>query len=127
MENPSLGDNQKAVLFHQKTERPFSGALLYNRAAGVYSCANCRSDIFLSQSKYDSGSGWPSFDAALPGSVITSTDTSHGMVRQEAKCANCGGHLGHVFADTRTNTGDYYCINSLALDFSADESEDIPT
>lgn len=118
MKNPNLTKEQQAVLFEKATEAPFSGAFLYNKDAGVYVCANCGAALFRSNTKYDSHCGWPSFDQAIPGAVTESTDTSHGMVRTEITCANCGGHLGHVFDDGPIETtGLRYCINSLSLDF----------
>ena len=117
-QNPKLSAEQKAVLFEGATERPFSGALLDEKRDGVFACANCGAALFTSDTKFDSGSGWPSFDAALDGAVELREDDSHGMQRVEASCSNCGGHLGHVFPDgPRDTTGERYCINSLCLDF----------
>lgn len=116
--NPNLTDEQKAVLFDKGTEAPFTGTFLYNKDAGVYVCANCEEPLFSSERKYDSNCGWPSFDNAIEGAVIETVDTSHGMIRTEITCANCGGHLGHVFEDGPIETtGLRYCINSLSLDF----------
>lgn len=116
--NPNLTNEQQAVLFDKATERPFSGKLLHVTDEGIYVCANCGTQLFASDNKYDSGCGWPSFDRALPGSVKFDTDRSHGMVRTAVTCATCGGHLGHAFPDGPVETtGDRYCINSLALDF----------
>lgn len=121
--NPNLNDEQKAVLFDKATEVPFSGAWLDHADDGTYTCANCGAKLFESSTKYDAHCGWPSFDAAIPGSAINSLDTSHGMQRTEVTCANCGGHLGHVFPDeTVETTGDWYCINSLSLGFSGKKS-----
>lgn len=117
-QNPDLTDEQKAVLFERQTEAPFSGSLLHVTDDGTYVCANCGAKLFDSSAKYDSGCGWPSFDRAIPRSVKFDTDRSHGMVRTEVSCANCGGHLGHAFPDgPAETTGDRYCMNSLALDF----------
>lgn len=117
--NPDLSDEQKAVLFEGATERPYSGTLLHVAADGTFTCANCYSPLFASDAIYDSGSGWPSFDDALPGSVVLREDNSHGMLRTEVVCASCGGHLGHRFPDgPPETTGQRYCINSLALDFT---------
>jgi len=119
MRNPSLSPEQQAVLFDKATETPFSGKWLENHDDGTYNCANCGAKLFDSQTKYESGCGWPSFDRAIKGSVVFAEDTSHSMVRTEVTCANCGGHLGHIFPDgPKETTGDRYCINSLALDFT---------
>lgn len=116
--NPNLTEEQKAVLFQGATEPPFSGALLDEHGDGMFRCANCQSLLFDSNSKFDSGSGWPSFDTAIPGAINAREDTSHGMVRTEITCASCGAHLGHLFPDgPRDTTGLRYCVNSLALDF----------
>lgn len=116
MDNPTLSDEQKRVLFDKATEAPFSGALLHATEAGEYVCANCQAKLFTSQHKYDSGCGWPSFDQAIKGAITYTDDTSHGMIRTEITCAQCGGHLGHVFPDgPRETTGQRYCVNSLSL------------
>ncbi|HTK39676.1 MAG TPA: peptide-methionine (R)-S-oxide reductase MsrB [Patescibacteria group bacterium] len=117
--NQQLTDQQKAVLFDKATEAPFSGELLHNDATGVYRCANCDAELFRSGTKFDSGSGWPSFDDALPGSVTFIDDESHGMIRTEIACAKCGAHLGHIFPDgPKDTTGMRYCVNSLSLNFT---------
>jgi len=119
MQNPKLTPEQKAVLFDKATEVPFSGALVYTFDTGDYMCANCGSKLFTSDAKFNSDCGWPSFDQAVEGAIETSTDTSHGMMRTEITCANCGGHLGHVFEDgPKETTGLRYCVNSLSLDFT---------
>jgi len=124
MKNNALSDEQKAVLFNKATEAPFTGKYLDNKEAGMYSCANCNAQLFSSDTKFDSGCGWPSFDQALPGAVSEILDTSHGMNRTEIVCATCGGHLGHVFDDgTVDTTGLRYCVNSLSLDFLNKEGE----
>lgn len=121
--NPNLSDEQMAVLFSKATEAPFSGKWLDHHADGAYTCANCGALLFNSSSKYDSHCGWPSFDEAIQGAVTYHEDTSHGMKRTEICCANCGGHLGHVFPDgPAETTGQRYCINSLSLDFSDSET-----
>ena len=114
----TLTADQKAVLFEKATETPFSGAFLYNEKDGTYTCANCDAALFVSDSKYNSHCGWPSFDDAIAGAVTETTDVSHGMRRTEITCTQCGGHLGHVFDDGPIETtGLRYCINSLSLDF----------
>lgn len=117
--NPNLTDEQKRVLFGKGTEPPFSGELLHNSETGVYSCANCGVELFISDTKFDSGSGWPSFyEPANSKSVKLEKDISLGMERTEVLCANCGAHLGHVFDDAHDQpTGQRYCVNSLSLDF----------
>jgi peptide-methionine (R)-S-oxide reductase len=119
-----LSPQQYAVLRQAATERPFSGEYVRNKANGTYHCAACGNPLFSSETKYDSGSGWPSFwDVVEAGKVELKTDTSHGMVRTEVLCARCGSHLGHLFDDgPRDTTGLRYCINSLALGFEPDES-----
>lgn len=116
-----LTPEQYAVLREGATEAPFSGALLHNKATGDYRCAACGSVLFDSETKFDSGSGWPSFfDAKTSTAVTLQTDTSHGMERTEVVCATCGGHLGHMFNDAHDQpTGNRFCINSAALDFEA--------
>jgi len=118
-QNPELTPDQLAVLFDKATEPPFTGALLNNKDAGDYTCANCGTMLFHSDNKYDSGSGWPSFDTAVVDAIKTSTDTSHGMERIEISCANCGGHLGHLFNDgPKETTSQRFCVNSLSLQFT---------
>lgn len=106
-------------MFKKGTEAPFTGQFLHNKDNGMYVCANCGAGLFSSDTKFDSGSGWPSFyDVAKNGSVKLVVDNSHGMQRTEVVCANCGGHLGHVFDDAYDQpTGQRYCINGCALDF----------
>ena len=105
------------ILREKGTEKPFSGKYLYNKADGTYVCGACGNPIFSSADKYDSGSGWPSFDKAIPNSVNLTLDTSHNMIRTEVSCAKCGSHLGHVFNDGPTSTGKRFCINSMSMDF----------
>lgn len=119
-----LTHEQYAVLRQCGTEPPFSGKFLYHKENGIYVCAACGNELFSSETKFDSGSGWPSFcDVISKGNVETRVDKSHGMIRIEVRCANCGGHLGHVFDDGPTPTGIRYCINSAALDFRPEKDQ----
>ena len=113
--NPNLSDEQKRVMFERGTEPPFSGNLVAPNTAGEYACANCGAPLFAQTAKFESGTGWPSFDQAIPGAVVEVEDSSHGMRRIEVSCAQCGAHLGHVFPDGPTETGQRYCINSVCL------------
>jgi len=113
-----LTPEQFNICWEKGTERPFSGALLHNRKTGIYHCVCCDAPLFESSSKFDSGCGWPSFDRAIPDAVRYEEDRSHGMRRIEILCANCGSHLGHVFPDGPTETGQRYCVNSLSLAFT---------
>jgi peptide-methionine (R)-S-oxide reductase len=113
-----LTPDQFDVLRRAATERPFTGELLNNKETGMYQCAGCGADLFSSDTKFESGSGWPSFyDVAASENVETHEDRTHGMVRTEVNCRRCGGHLGHVFPDGPNPTGLRYCINSCALNF----------
>lgn len=104
------------VLREKGTEAPFSGKLVHDKRKGTYTCKVCGASLFSSDAKFDSGTGWPSFDQALPGAVKETDDFSHGMTRTEITCAKCGSHLGHVFNDGPTKTGMRYCLNSVCLD-----------
>jgi len=109
------------VTQHAGTERAFTGIYWDNHDDGVYRCIVCDTPLFSSDTKFESGTGWPSFSDAIDGAVETRTDSSHGMVRTEAVCANCGAHLGHVFPDGPTDTGLRYCMNSASLRLDTDD------
>jgi len=119
-----LTPEQYRVLREAGTERAFTGIYNDNKAPGIYRCAGCGTELFRSDEKYDSGSGWPSFIApASNDAVIEHEDISHGMRRVEVRCATCDGHLGHVFPDGPGPTGLRYCMNSASLDFAAKKDE----
>ncbi|WP_435746513.1 peptide-methionine (R)-S-oxide reductase MsrB [Microbacterium sp. PMB16] len=119
-----LGDEQYAVLRQAATERAWTGELLDEKRSGLYTCGACDAELFKSGTKFDSGCGWPSFyESIRPDAVQLIEDTSLGMERTEVRCANCGSHLGHVFPDGfGTPTGDRYCMNSIAMNFTPDAS-----
>ena len=118
----TLTDEQYEVLREQGTERPYSGEHVDRDEDGTYSCAGCGAELFSGETKFDAHCGWPSFwDAADEDAVERRPDHSQGMERTEVVCAECGGHLGHVFQDGPEPTGERFCINSVALDFEPDE------
>lgn len=113
-----LTPEQYRVLRLKGTERPFSGKLLHNKEQGIYSCAGCGAPLFRSDDKFESGCGWPSFLAPISEDAVEERpDDSHGTMRKEIVCSNCGGHLGHVFDDGPKPTGLRYCVNSVSLGF----------
>ena len=117
-----LSPERYAILRQAATEPAFTGPLLHVDQDGGFHCAGCNTLLFMSGSKFDSGSGWPSFDTAV-GPVIEKQDKSHGLVRTEVLCGACGGHLGHLFDDGPTETGLRYCVNSLSLEFDPETKE----
>ena len=113
-----LTEEQFRVCREQGTEAPFSGKLLHNKSDGIYRCVCCDTALFSSENKYDSGCGWPSFDAPINDTAIRYLkDLSHGMVRTEIRCGACDSHLGHVFEDGPQTTGERYCVNSVSMIF----------
>ena len=121
-----LTPEERQVILDHGTERPFCGTLLNNKMAGVYACRLCGLPLFKSDSKFESGTGWPSFTRPFdPQHVREIDDSSYGMVRTEIRCARCDGHLGHVFPDGPPPTGQRYCLNSASMEFFESEA-DIP-
>ena len=119
-----LTAEQYYVARQKGTERPFTGEYLNHKTDGTYTCVACDLPLFASDTKFESGTGWPSFwDAATEQNVTLETDHSHGMTRVEALCSRCGSHLGHVFPDGPAPTGQRYCINSLSLNFEPDQQD----
>jgi peptide-methionine (R)-S-oxide reductase len=115
-----LTPEQYQVLRGHGTERPGSCALNYEKRHGTFTCAGCGQPLFVSHTKFESGTGWPSFNDPLPGSVETTVDRSHGMTRTEVHCSRCGSHLGHVFNDGPPPTRLRYCMNGVAMNFQPD-------
>ncbi|NNF02237.1 MAG: peptide-methionine (R)-S-oxide reductase MsrB [Bacteroidia bacterium] len=120
-----LSAEEYRVLREKGTERAFTGEFYKHNESGVYTCAACQNPLFTSDTKYESGSGWPSFYAPIEeGKIKLLLDKTHGMTRVEIVCGNCGGHLGHVFEDGPQPTGQRYCVNSLSLDFVKKDTTD---
>lgn len=118
-----LSPDEYAVTRKGATERAFTGRYWDTKTPGTYQCVCCGTPLFSSETKYESGSGWPSFYAPIdPANIATEVDASHGMIRTEALCARCGAHLGHVFPDGPQPTGERYCMNSLSLKLVPEES-----
>lgn len=115
-----LTPEQYHILLEKGTELPYSGRYVHETKDGMYACVVCDAHLFSSKAKFDSGTGWPSFDEALPGAVELRADRSHGMHRTEVVCRNCGSHLGHLFDDGPTETGKRYCLNSVCLDLKSE-------
>ena len=111
-----LSDEEYKVLREKATEAPFSGKYVDEKRRGMYKCKACSNKLFNSDAKFDSGTGWPSFDEAIEGAVKFEVDMSHGIERTEVLCSKCGSHLGHIFDDGPTKTGKRYCMNSVCLD-----------
>lgn len=120
----TLSEEERHVILHEGTERPFCGHLLHNKEDGVYNCRLCALPLFHSRTKFESGTGWPSFTEPFdPDHIRTIRDTSHGMIRTEIRCRRCDAHLGHVFNDGPPPTGERHCLNSVSLTFVTDGSD----
>ncbi|GAB5558273.1 MAG: hypothetical protein SchgKO_24860 [Schleiferiaceae bacterium] len=123
-----LTAEEYSILRQKATERPFTGEYNMHFEEGTYNCAGCNAPLFSSDSKFDSHCGWPSFDAGIEsGAIVEVLDKSHGMIRTEIVCSQCGGHLGHVFNDGPTETGLRYCVNSVSVDFAPSGSDKTAT
>ena len=116
-----LSEEEYYILRQKGTEAPFSGKYVHEKKEGTYNCMACGNPLFSSGTKFDSGTGWPSFDEALPGAVTMHKDNSFGMGRTEVVCAKCNSHLGHVFDDGPTKTGKRYCVNSVCLNLKEEK------
>ena len=116
-----LSSDEYRILRQKGTEYPHTGKYNLHFDKGIYCCKACGTQLFESNSKFDSGCGWPSFDKAIEGTVEYQRDLSHGMIRTEILCSKCGGHLGHVFNDGPTDTGQRYCVNSISLNFNKED------
>jgi peptide-methionine (R)-S-oxide reductase len=117
----ALTPEQFQVLRQHGTERAGTSPLNVEKRSGTFTCAGCGQLLFTSDTKFESGTGWPSFFKPIEGAVATTTDSSYGMTRVEVHCAQCGGHLGHVFPDGPRPTGERYCMNGVALDFKPED------
>jgi len=118
----TLSPEQFHVLREHGTERAGTSPLNREKREGTFNCAGCGAPLFSSETKFESGTGWPSFYRPIEGAIATTTDSSYGMTRVEVHCAQCGGHLGHVFPDGPPPTGERYCMNGVALDFEPKQS-----
>jgi len=118
----TLTPEQFHVLREHGTERAGTSPLNFEKRSGIFKCAGCGEPLFTSDTKFESGTGWPSFFQPIEGAIGTTTDRSHGMTRVEVHCAQCGGHLGHVFPDGPRPTGERYCMNGVALRFEPESS-----
>ena len=116
-----LSSDEFKILREKGTELPFTGVFNDHYEAGTYICKGCGNALYTSDSKFNSNCGWPSYNAALPEAIEYIKDTSHGMLRTEIVCANCGGHQGHLFNDGITSTGERYCVNAASIDFSKEK------